>query len=184
MLGQLVLDPDGIERAESMQGLGLLPINTTMLPSKVTFAGTGELVTGSLFAQPVGTIALRGYEIHVGETSYLGQAQPFTQLVRQPVDGPESVTDGCISRDSRVFGTYLHGLFDEDGFRHTFIASARAFCQLAPAEELNNWGSKRRESLDRLAKIVSESLDLPKIFGWVGLRYQSSPMKEATEDVR
>jgi adenosylcobyric acid synthase len=184
MLGQLVLDPDGIESAGSMRGLNLLPINTTMKPAKITLAAMGELVTDSLFGQSVRDIVLRGYEIHVGSTSYLEQVQPFARLVRQSERGTESVMDGCISPDSRVFGTYLHGLFDEDGFRHAFIAAARAFCRLAPADELNDWGAKRQESLDRLAKVVGQSLDLPRIFEWVGLQYPSSLMPEAGEDVR
>jgi adenosylcobyric acid synthase len=174
MLGQLILDPEGIEGLESIRGLGLLPINTTMRPSKITLAGTGALITKSLFGQPIGNVSLNGYEIHVGETSYVGPAQPFAQLTRRTKDSQESVVDGCVSPDSRIFGTYLHGLFDGDDFRHAFIHAARKFCHLAPAAELSNWESKRRESFDRLARTVSESLDLPKIFEWVGLRYQYS----------
>lgn len=186
MLGRLILDPKGMESSESIQGLCLLPIETTMRPSKITLAGTGQLIAKSLFGQPVGNIPLRGYEIHVGETSYAGQAQPFAQLVRQTKESQESVPvtveDGCISPDSRIFGTYLHGLFDGDEFRHAFIQAARAFCHLAPAAELNNWGSKRQESLDRLASTVSQSLDMPTIFAWVGLPYQTSPVRAVPEE--
>jgi adenosylcobyric acid synthase len=184
MLGQLISDPDEIENTGSITGLSLLPISTTMRSSKITIAGTGRLITGSLFCQPVENIALRGYEIHVGETSYIGQAQPFAQVVRQSVQRTETVTDGCISPDSRIFGTYLHGLFDGDAFRHGFIEAARAFRHLTPATELNHWESKRQESLDRLAAIVSQSLDMPKIFEWVGLRYQNQPAREISEAAR
>jgi adenosylcobyric acid synthase len=121
MLGQLIADPDEIESAGSIRGLSLLPINTTMRSSKITVAGTGQLIAGSLFCEPVGKISLHGYEIHVGETSYLGEAQPFAELVRKSVDHVETVADGCINSDSRIFGTYLHGVFDGDFFRHAFI---------------------------------------------------------------
>jgi adenosylcobyric acid synthase len=181
MLGQKILDPEGVEGPESIQGLCLLPINTTMRPSKITLTGTGALVTKTLFGQPVENISLRGYEIHVGETSYLGQAQPFAQLVRRTKNSQESVLDGCASPDSRIFGTYLHGLFDGDDFRRAFIHAARKFCGLAPTAELSDWGSRRRESIDRLANAVRESLDLSRIFGWVGLRYQISPLREMCE---
>jgi adenosylcobyric acid synthase len=178
MLGHMILDSEGIEGPASIQGLGLLPIDTAMRPSKITLTGTGVLIAKSLFGQPIGNIALHGYEIHVGETSYIEPAQPFAQLVRQTKEPQESVDDGCVSPDSRIFGTYLHGLFDGDDFRHAFIHAARKFYRLAAARELNAWGLKRRESIDRLASAVRESLDLPQIFQWVGLRYQSSSLQE------
>lgn len=181
MLGQLILDPNEIETSESIRGLCLLPINTTMRQSKVTYAGTGKLVTRSLFGQPVEQIDLRGYEIHVGETSYLDHAQPFAELARRTSERTESVTDGCVSSDSRIFGTYLHGLFDEESFRHAFIAAARAFFRLAPAQELKNWGSRRQDSLDRLASVVSQSLDMKQIFEWVGLKYEPQQARSVDE---
>lgn len=181
MLGQFISDPDEMESSGSIRGLSLLPISTTMRSSKITIAGTGRLIAGLLFGQPVGNITLHGYEIHVGETSYIGQAQPFAEVTRKSIDHIETVADGCINPDSRIFGTYLHGLFDGDDFRHAFIAAARAYCHLDIATELNRWGSRRQESLDRLASVVSQSLDMPKIFGWVGLKYQTQPARVSSE---
>ena len=184
MLGRLILDPNGIETKGSMRGLDLLPMNTTMRPAKTTIAAKGQLVTSSLFGRPVKNIALRGYEIHVGATSYLDSAQPFARLVRQAEERSEPVTDGCISSDTRIFGTYLHGLFDEDGFRHTFINAAREFHHLLPSVELSEWSTKREKSLNRLAAAVSQSLDMPRIFDWVGLQYQPPAGQEASAEVR
>ena len=181
MMGQEILDPEGIEGPESVQGLRLLPIITTMRPSKITSPGTGILLTKWLFGQPIESIALRGYEIHVGETSYLWQAKPFARLVRRTSEAQETVVDGCVGADSRIFGTYLHGLFDGDDFRHGFIHAARKFCRLAPPMELSYGGSEREESLNRLARTVSQSLDLPKIFEWVGLEYQHSLARVISE---
>jgi adenosylcobyric acid synthase len=174
MLGEQILDPQGVETAGCADGLGLLPIHTTMQPAKVTSPGIGQLVTESLFGQPIRKVGLSGYEIHVGETSYLERARPFAQLIRHSSEAPESQTDGCITLDTRIFGTYLHGLFDEDNFRHIFISAAREFHQLAPATGMNNWREKRKESLDRLATSVNQSLDTPRILGWVGLSYRNS----------
>jgi adenosylcobyric acid synthase len=184
MLGQRIFDPDGIESQGSIHGLNLLPIHTTMQPSKITMKGRGELAASSLFGQQVGDIALRGYEIHVGQTSYIGQAQPFAHLVRGECGPTESVADGCITPDSRIFGTYLHGVFDGDDFRQAFIRAARVFCQLEPATELNNWGAKRLQSLDRLGSVVSQSLDLPTMFEWVGLRYEPLQVRGVTEQAQ
>jgi adenosylcobyric acid synthase len=175
-----------------VKGLGLLPIQTTMQPSKVTMNGEGRVASRTIFGQPIDSVALRGYEIHVGETSYLENAQPFAYLVRKAGGQNESVTDGCVSPDSRIFGTYLHGLFDGDDFRHVFIQAARAFHHLAPAASLNNWERKRQESLCRLARVVSESLDMAAIFEWIGLKYrpgyqagyQPAPLQETAERIR
>jgi adenosylcobyric acid synthase len=174
MLGEEILDPHGIEAVGSTEGLGLLPIRTTMRSTKVTSVGNGELVTQWLFGQSIRQVTLHGYEIHVGETLYLERARPFAQLIRVRGNGSESLADGCITQDTRIVGTYLHGLFDEDSFRHTFIAAAREFHGLLPANELNNWREKRNESLNRLATAVQQSLDMPRIFSWVGLPYRNS----------
>jgi adenosylcobyric acid synthase len=172
MLGEEILDPQGIETAGRVAGLGLLPIRTKMQAEKVTSPGTGRLIARLLFGQPVKEAALSGYEIHVGETLYLEGAQAFARLARASQGEQKQEIDGCISQDSRIFGTYLHGLFDEDSFRHVFIAAARAFHHLAPAVDLNNWRARREESFDRLATTVSESLDMTSIFDWVGLPYR------------
>jgi len=181
MMGQVIHDPDAVENRGSVPGLSLLPIATTMRPTKITFSGAGYCAASSLFGQPLANIPLRGYEIHVGETTYLGQAHPFANIDRKTSGQTKSVADGCISEDSRIFGTYLHGLFDEDTFRHAFINAARAFCHLSTAGELNDWGAKRRESLDRLATVVCQSLDMRRIFEWVQLSYQPGPALETRE---
>jgi adenosylcobyric acid synthase len=163
MLGQEIADPDGIEQQGSMAGLGLLPIRTTMQDWKVTRLGTGAISGSSLFRQPLTEKRVAGYEIHVGQTLYADQAEPFATL-------SSGELDGSVSADGRILGTYLHGIFDEDGFRHQFVTAARAFHQLASPSVLNSWNLQRQESLDRLARRVSESLDMERIFSWVGLR--------------
>lgn len=184
MLGNSISDPDEIESKGLVKGLSLLPINTTMRPSKITVAGSGLLLTTSLFGQPIGNINLRGYEIHVGETFHTETTQPFARIERRAMDHVEDIVDGCISSDSKIFGTYLHGLFDGDDFRHAFIQAACTHHGLIPAVELSNWESRRQQSLNRLATVVCESLNMPKIFEWVGLRYQNHSAQEVDEAVQ
>jgi adenosylcobyric acid synthase len=165
MLGQDLTDPGGVERKGCMPGLGLLPISTTMQAEKVTRLCSGTILGESLFAQPLGENVVAGYEIHVGKTTYLDGAEPFAKLITEELDG-------CISADRRVLGTYLHGIFDHDSFRHQFLKAMRAFYQLATPSVLNPWSLQREESLNRLARQVSTSLDMHRIFAWVGLKYQ------------
>jgi adenosylcobyric acid synthase len=165
MLGQELTDPVGIERQGCMPGLGLLPISTTMQADKVTRLCSGTIHGDSLFGQPLREDHVTGYEIHVGKTLYLDHAEPFATL-------NSGELDGCISADRRVLGTYLHGIFDHDCFRHQFLTAARSFYKLAAPSVLNPWSLQREESLDRLARQVSTSLDIHRIFAWVGLKYE------------
>jgi adenosylcobyric acid synthase len=177
MLGRTIIDPDAIEHPEAAEGLGLLPLCTRMNSKKTTRQTSGSLRWANLFGQPIGPIGVNGYEIHIGETTYLTGAQAFSVLA----DGK---VDGCISADTRIFGTYLHGIFDDDAFRHTFITTARAFFHLAPASSLENWKQKREGSLNRLADAVRGALDITQILSWVGLPYHSESAHEIQEQRR
>jgi adenosylcobyric acid synthase len=181
MLGETILDPLGMEHDGSVEGLGLLPIRTIMQADKVTRNASGEMTTKILFGQHVTGGNVSGYEIHIGQTIYGKGVTPFAALASD--SEPSGVSaDGCVRADSRVFGTYLHGLFDDDGFRHQFIRAARAFYQLSAPDELFRCTEMRKESLNRLAREVERALDMTTIFSWVGLHYNGFvPAEEARE---
>jgi adenosylcobyric acid synthase len=178
MLGETITDPLGMEHHGSVSGLGLLPIRTIMQADKVTRNATGEMAATALFGRPVTSSKVSGYEIHIGQTIYQTAATPFAVLSTD--SGASGVSnDGCISADSRVFGTYLHGLFDDDGFRHQFVRAARAFYKLTAPDELRLWKQLREESMNLLAREVEKALDMRAIFGWVGLPYKGiAPAEE------
>ena len=73
----------------------------------------------------------QGYGIHMGETKRAHSVRPLTTLFTR--DNLE-VLDGAIDRDGRVLRTYLHGFFDNDSFRHSFLDWARASQNLAPIQ--------------------------------------------------
>jgi adenosylcobyric acid synthase len=159
MLGRGILDPFGLERQGEVEGLGLLPLVTHLNQEKVTRRVIGRLSRSTLFGQNIDQVPVSGYEIHVGESLYGEGAQAFALI-----DGEQQ--DGCVSADGHIFGTYLHGIFDDDLFRHAFITAARGFYQLAPALHFENWRETREASLTRLAATVRASIDLPRIFAW------------------
>ena len=101
MLGNAVHDPAGLEgRSGSSQGLGLLPIETTLKAPKTTtltqFSWDGQ--------------AGAGYEIHMGQTIRTGGSPLYQIRKRNQIACKDE--DGCVSGDSKTMGTYLHGLFD------------------------------------------------------------------------
>jgi adenosylcobyric acid synthase len=181
MLGETISDPLGIERSGLADGLGLLPIQTIMQTDKVTRNVRGQMTEAVLFGQPVTCSNVSGYEIHIGQTLYLGGSRHFA-VISSDSGSTEITTDGCTSADSRIFGTYLHGLFDDDSFRHQFLSAARAFHQLAAPTELHLWKRLREESLNRLAREVENALDMEAIFGWVGLPYRKISCPEENPD--
>jgi adenosylcobyric acid synthase len=181
MLGQSIADPLSMEHKDVVvDGLRLLPIQTIMQPDKLTRNVKGELVSAMLFGQPVGACRVAGYEIHIGRTVYQSGASHLVLLLDSA-----SRRDGCISADTHIFGTYLHGIFDGDEFRHHFLSAARAFYGLTPVGDLYPWKQLREESLNRLAHTVETSLDMKEIFRWVGLSYQHGAAQELqqTEDI-
>jgi len=173
ILGTEIADPHNMESSSTISGLGLLAIRTSMQPHKTTRISSGNLVASSLFGQPISSSRVSGYEIHLGETEYLEGSAFFARLSGKAND--EDLFDGCVALNGNAFGTYLHGIFDDDGFRHAFLAAARAFHHLAAPNRLDNWKQRREESLNRLADAVRSSFDLPKIFDLVGVASKAQP---------
>jgi len=171
MLGNTINDPSGVEHKGSVTGLGLLPICTVMQTEKITRNAKGEMTAAVLFGQPITHTKLSGYEIHIGHTEYEKGAKHFSTLSPES-DLSRSSRDGCISADTRMFGTYLHGIFDEDSFRHQFLYAAREFHKLSRPVKMNPWKQLREESLDRLAREMEDALDMKAIFDWVDLPYK------------
>ena len=139
MLGRSIADPLGLEgRQQTVPGLGFLDIETVLTDTKRLAQPSGvELATG---------MPVRGYEMHLGETSGPGLERPMLRLASGP--------DGCVSADGLVAGCYLHGLFASDPFRRAFLAAAGA----EPAEIA--YEHQIETTLDSLADHLEDSLDL------------------------
>lgn len=163
MLGVSIEDPAGVEnggQSRSVAGLGQLSVRTILRDEKTVRRVTGRT---RVFDISRGAKSFSGYEIHMGETLYENGAEPFSQIVRENETNPTQ--DGAIARSGRVFGTYVHGLFDDDGFRHGFLDSVREACGLAPARDYA--AADREARIDRWADHLRQSLDMNLIRGWL-----------------
>ena len=139
MLGRQVADPLGIEGAPGVtEGLGLLDVTTVMHPDK-------RLARVKATHLPTG-LELEGYEIHIGTTNGPDCARPFARIGDR--------VDGAISTDGLVTGTYLHGLFADDGFRQRYLADIGA-----PAGALR-YGATVEATLDELALHLETHMDV------------------------
>jgi adenosylcobyric acid synthase len=149
MLGRRVADPQGIEGvAGAAEGLGLLDIETVLTGNKTLRPATGVLA-GS--AQ-----GFSGYEMHVGVTTGPGLDRPF--LIHD--DGR---TDGAVSADGRIAGTYVHGLFGQGEARAALLAGLGVGA--APGDH-----ARRVDGLlDDLAEALELSLDIDALARIAGL---------------
>lgn len=108
MLGRKVSDSLGLEgMPRSVEGLGLLDVETEMAPEKTVRNSTAHSLEFDA--------ALSGYEIHLGVTEGSDCARPSVTIDGRP--------DGALSADGRIMGTYLHGLFGSDAYRQRLLAS-------------------------------------------------------------
>jgi adenosylcobyric acid synthase len=171
MLGFLIQDAAGMENAgvpRADRGLGMLPIATRLTDEKVTRVARGRVSCGALFGQPLTAPCFQGYEIHLGETIYAEGAAPFAEIQRESETAVRA--DGAIDSSRSTFGTYIHGVFNDDRFRHSFLDAARAACGLAPPEQRAFVTGGREARIDRLAAHVRRSMDMDLIRSCVGAR--------------
>ena len=176
MLGAEIADPLGLEEGGCEPGLGLLPLGTRLLAAKrlCRTEGWAHACLTAHGRQPV-----CGYEIHHGQTvpvpaatypeqkNFSEQAYLSVQTVMAGSDGQPLGWGACDAQGrARVWGSYLHGLFDADAFRHAFLQGLRHEAGLPPASEA---AYCLGPELDRLADAVEAALDMPAIIGLLGL---------------
>jgi adenosylcobyric acid synthase len=139
MLGRRILDPDGIEGpAGETSGLELLDVDTVMTPDKrLTRTEATHAATGA---------PIRGYEIHIGQTTGEARSRPFASVAGE--------AEGALSVNGRVMGSYLHGMFSGDAFRRAFLR------QLGAAPSATSYAAGIEETLDKLAAHLETHLDV------------------------
>jgi adenosylcobyric acid synthase len=155
MLGDRLLDPDGVEspRPEAA-GLGLLRAVTTFESQKSTHRAVASVTACRGILAGLGGAALAGYEIHMGRT--VTQAPAFSILSRSGAACDEP--DGGMNPAGTVFGTYLHALFDNDAFRAGLLATLAAKKGISRPAAGTAWS--REQAYDRLAAHVRAALDM------------------------
>ena len=118
MMGRRISDPQGVETGiREADGLGLLPVETVFAADKRTEQVRARVAARAGFFETLRGSEVKGYEIHMGRSD-ADDGQPA--LFEIAGDGRR---DGLVSADGRVWGTYLHGLFDNDDLRHAWLRS-------------------------------------------------------------
>jgi adenosylcobyric acid synthase len=177
MLGNVVRDPHGVESGlESVPGLGLLEMETEMYCDKITTQVEAVVAAADHFGEAEGLSGLlRGYEIHMGRSESAGACLPLFRIVRR--NGRESSEpDGSISPDGRVWGTYIHGIFDNDPLRRGFVRLLKARSGKASESAPGNLSffQWKEEQYDRLAEHVRRHADVKRILESLGLKVKQA----------
>lgn len=158
MLGSMLADPEGIEGYEGRyQALGLLPMRTVITRHKIA---RQRQVTSNY---PHMGLPVTGYEIHQGRTQLTKPEteDPDTPSFKTLFDDPSlGVVDNTLS----IWGTYLHGIFDNGPWRRAWLNRLRQQRGLqALPTGISNYRDYRDAVLDDLADTVQSHLNLEPI---------------------
>lgn len=194
MLGQELMDPEGVEgpAGSRISGMGLLPVRTVFAGQKTRTRIQGELLPGSRMFPDCGGRTLEGYEIHMGITEPVGAgggtrremsaAYPSGSSREAPdiyegrTSGPgrcrtapvirlsDGRADGFESADGLVFGSYLHGLFDNEWLTDRLLERLAGEKGIRPGGHLENVKEYKERQYDKLAALVRSSLDMKAVY--------------------
>lgn len=150
MLGETLEDPEGIAgRAGHTKGLGLLPIRTIYQENK-------RIVQVEAIWQDQ---RWQCYEIHMGHSR---KTHPCESLIQIQESGKPARMEG--SRHANVWGTYLHGIFEEAGMRKAFLHKS----DIAGHEPgIQNWQDHKDSIYSKMADLLEENLNLERIYRYV-----------------
>ena len=156
ILGKSVKDEDAVESGGEEEGLGLLPIETSLGTEKkqVLFKGTVTASEGIL--ADMENCPVDGYEIHMGETSVLGEVNEFT-------------SKGTGYYKDNIFGTYIHGFFDtKEVLLHFIDILAKRKGVSIDTSSIVGYKEYKDSQYELLAKELREALDMDKIYEILG----------------
>ena len=164
ILSKIIYDEDKRESKHgTIEGLGLLDIESS-------FSRAGKIVTQSVATIPddlngiAGEIfkdisgeEVTGYEIHEGTTELLN-SKPLLNIKKGQGNNDEGLIDGASN--GNAFGTYFHGIFHNYNFRREFLNYIRVKKGLEAKHGEDPYETQKDYSLNRLAEIVEENLDM------------------------
>jgi adenosylcobyric acid synthase len=151
MMGRILADPEGVEGQEGrFNGLDLLPVRTLIAGAKIS---RQRMVTSN---HPQTGLPVTGYELHHGRSQLLDGEDP--QAFWPLFDDPSL---GLVDSSQSIWGTYLHGLFDNGPWRRAWLNRLRQQRGLkALPTGIANYRNQRESLLDTLANQVATNINL------------------------
>jgi adenosylcobyric acid synthase len=167
MLGKRIDDPIHTESdRDSVPGLGLLDVVTTFAKRKTTWQVHATCVCDCGILGGLSGKEVVGYEIHMGQT--LGDNVSPAFSINQRGEHRSNHTDGAVSVDGNIVGTYIHGLFENASVRRCLLYSLRKAkgvnCETRPFTLSKDY------EYDKLAALVRGSLDMDMVYKIAGMK--------------
>jgi adenosylcobyric acid synthase len=157
ILGTVVKDPDNMESSlKKVTGLGLLDLETTLLTLKNTRQVCQTTLSSPIFSSG---LPIEGYELHVGESIFNSQYVPLFENQ----NGGHPLHLGLTNEKGTLLGTYVHGFLDNEEVRHSFLNHIRTLRNLPAVEAIFCYREFREQNLNRLAKLIGDSVDMTRI---------------------
>ena len=135
-----------------------------------SFSRAGKIVTQSVATIPsqinglaseifkdIAGEEVTGYEIHEG-TSELLDSSALLNVKEGQGNNDDGLIDGASN--GNAFGTYFHGIFHNYNFRREFLNYIRVKKGLEAKYGEDPYETQKDYSLNRLAEIVEENLDM------------------------
>lgn len=169
MLGEVIRDPQHTEsQNDEAAGLGLLGMETVFASEKLTSQVVAQCHDLHFMGQSISADNLQGYEIHMGHTAFTREADkhPFTVCQRR---GKACASqEGTANAAGNVFGTYIHGVFDNDVFRRSVLNALRHSKGLEALANTRNVMAEKQQAYEHLADVVENALDMEKLYQIMG----------------
>lgn len=157
MLGEQLIDSEGVERGGQMRGMGLLNTKTVFVGEKTRTQIRGKVTEGFGDFEKLRGMEVSGYEIHMGLTENLGGCRPCIVL-------EDGRTDALLNGDGTVFGSYLHGIFDSDGVTEAVITKLCEKKGITLETAAFDLKAYKEEQYNLLADLIRSSLDMEKVY--------------------
>ncbi len=178
MLGMEINDPF---RTESdllqMEGMGLLNTRTVFQQQKITTQVEGAISGDDGMLKGLKGMKIKGYEIHMGTTDCSEGCNPFL-IIHKGLDEGLKVTGGVVNEAGNVFGTYIHGIFDNMSFASGLINNLRERKGASRIQEYEKeFRAFKEQQYDKLADMIREDLDMDRIYEIIGVRGEKQPCR-------
>ncbi len=142
-LGDVILDPKKIDGSlERVEGFHLLSMTSTMEEEKIKRQIKQKISLDEGLLKGCLGIEVRGYEIHHGRSS-----------IHSPI---------YVKKE--VYGTYIHGIFENGEFTRAFLNNLRERKNYQRDERLRDYKEFKETQYDRLAESIEANIDMEKLY--------------------
>lgn len=152
MLGETISDPKNTECGGEITGIGLLKVHTIFNNEKTQRQSSGIVTAQCEIFPELNCASVKGYEIHMGETK--GNEKPLILF-------SDGRYDGAYKKN--IFGTYLHGIFDNTEVSAAIIGKLFERRSIAFSGIIDS-NRHKNSQYDLLAESVRQNVNIKKIY--------------------